>query len=146
MRVRIQTIGDTPMPEYQTSGAVAFDLQAREETTIPARSLGLIPTGLIIETPREHALLVCARSSTPKKKGLLIPHGIGIIDQDYCGEQDEIQLQYYNFTDEDVLIKKHERCGQAMFLRVDKADFEKIHLTQTTFSETSRGGFGSTGN
>ena len=31
MNVNITTIGDTPLPEYETEGAVAFDFRAREE-------------------------------------------------------------------------------------------------------------------
>ena len=86
-------------------------------------------------------LTVVTRSSTPKKKGLLVPHGIGIIDQDYHGEKDEIMLQVYNFTDQEVAIARGERVGQAAFVRVDRGEWEEV----SEMKETSRGGFGSTG-
>ncbi len=142
MRIRIHTIGDTPLPEYETEGAVAFDLRARERTVIEPRSLGLVRTGLVIEVPKGYTMLLAARSSTPKKKGLLMPHGMGVIDQDYCGPDDENLLQYYNFTDEPVVIEKGERCGQAFFARIAKAEWEMVE----TIKDTSRGGFGGTGN
>jgi dUTP pyrophosphatase len=140
MRVNIKTLGDTPLPQYQTSGAVAFDLHARESTFIPAKSVAYIPTGLIIKVPEGYVLQVCARSSTPKR-GLLIPHGFGIIDQDYHGENDEILLQYYNFSDSDMWITKGERVGQAMFVKIEKAEWQPAEK----MAEKSRGGFGSTG-
>lgn len=142
MKFRIRTLAGGVVPSYETKGAVAFDLSASAKTTIPARSLGLIPTGLVVEVPDGYALLLCARSSTPKKKGLLIPHGVGIIDQDYCGPEDELFVQYYNFTDADVTVAAGERCAQGLLVRVGKADFCVVD----ELAATSRGGFGSTGN
>ena len=55
----------------------------------------LIPTNLIIETPKNYMLMLASRSSTPIKLGLRVSNGIGIIDQDYCGPEDEIKLQVY---------------------------------------------------
>ena len=140
MNVRIKTIGDTAIPKYQTPGAVGFDFSARETTVIPARSIGLVPTGCVIEVPPGYMLHVGARSSTPKKKGLLVPHGFGVIDQDYCGDGDEILLQFYNFTDKDVTVEKGERVGQGVFVRVGIVQFEQVQ----SMGNKDRGGFGST--
>ncbi len=142
MQVKIKRIDTSlPLPQYQTNGAVAFDLYSREDLVIKPKTVALIPTNLIIKVPTGYMLTVVTRSSTPKKKGLLVPHGIGIIDQDYHGEKDEIMLQVYNFTDQAVSIIKGERIGQAAFVRVDQAEWEEV----SEMKETSRGGFGSTG-
>lgn len=142
MKIKIKRIDQTlPLPEYQTPGAVAFDVYAREAMTIAPKTIARIPTNLIIKIPKGYVLSVVTRSSTPVKKGLLIPHGMGVIDQDYCGENDEILYQVYNFTDESVTVERGERVGQAMFLRVDQMEWEEVD----TMSEPSRGGFGTTG-
>jgi dUTP pyrophosphatase len=142
MQVKIKRIDTSlPLPEYQTSGAVAFDLYSRTDMAIAPKTIALIPTNLIIETPAGYMLTVVTRSSTPKKKGLLVPHGIGIIDQDYHGEKDEIMLQVYNFTEQEVPITKGERVGQAAFVRVDRGEWQEVNETK----KDSRGGFGSTG-
>ncbi len=142
MQVNIKRIDTSlPLPEYQTSGAVAFDLYSREDMTIAPKTIALIPTNLIIQTPAGYMLTVVTRSSTPKKKGLLVPHGIGIIDQDYHGEKDEIMLQVYNFTDQEVAIARGERVGQATFVRVDRAQWNEV----SEMKPDSRGGFGTTG-
>jgi dUTP pyrophosphatase len=86
-------------------------------------------------------LVVVTRSSAPKKKGLLVPHGIGIIDQDYHGEKDEIILQVYNFTDREASVSRGERIGQAAFMRVDQGEWDEVNEME----KNSRGGFGSTG-
>ena len=88
---------DLPLPQSETHGAVGCDLLVRTDTLVPAGGIALIPTGLIVEVPEGYALIVASRSSTPRKKGLTQPHGIGVIDQDYCGPDDELQIQVQNF-------------------------------------------------
>ncbi len=142
MNVRIRAINGAAVPKYQTSGACGFDIAANETTVIASKAIGLVPTGLIVEVPIGYALLVGSRSSTAKKCGLLSPHGFGLIDQDYHGDADQIYLQFYNFTDEQVTVAKGERIGQGFFVRCDQAQFT---VMSGSLRDGSRGGFGSTG-
>ena len=98
MKVKIKRIDrELPLPVYETDGSVGFDILAREELTIPAKEISMIPSNLIVEVPEKYMLVVASRSSTPGKKGLTPPHGFGIIDHDYCGQEDEIKVLVYNF-------------------------------------------------
>jgi dUTP pyrophosphatase len=128
-----------PLPEYQTSGAVAFDLYSRETVTIAPRSIYRIPTNFVIQVPDGYMLYIKDRSSTAKKKGLLPT--AGIIDRDYCGPNDEILFQVYNVTDQEVVVERGERIAQGMFVRVDTADWHEVQ----EMDQPDRGGFGSTG-
>jgi dUTP pyrophosphatase len=85
-------------------------------------------------------LLLTLRSSTPRKKGLLKPHGVGVVDQDYCGPEDEIKIQVYNFTEEAVTVERGEKIGQGIFVRIDQVEWNETEFLE----KTSRGGFGST--
>jgi dUTP pyrophosphatase len=129
-----------PLPTYATPGSVGFDLLCRELTEIAPRSLGLVPGNVIVHTPPGFMLLISLRSSTPRRKGLLIPHGIGVIDQDYCGEGDEIMLQIYNFRDEPITVERGERIAQGMFVPITRATWNEVGEVGQ-----GRGGFGSTG-
>ena len=129
-----------PLPTYATAGSVAFDLLCREDTRIAPRTLGRIPANVIVQTPPGYMLLVTLRSSTPRRKGLLVPHGVGIIDQDYCGEGDEIMLQVYNFLDEAVTVQRGERIAQGMFVPIMQVNWNEVDEVGK-----GRGGFGSTG-
>lgn len=129
------------IPEYQTNGSVGFDLAASQEVTINPGEIQLIPTGLVVKVPVGLMLMLVSRSSTPRKKGLTKPHSIGIIDQDYCGETDELKIQVYNFTDSPVVINKGDRIAQGIFVPVVKAEFLEVD----SHNQESRGGFGSTG-
>lgn len=143
MKVKIKRIDNTlPLPRYETDGSVGFDFLAREEVTVAPHSLGFIPSNVIIEVPESYMLVVSLRSSTPRKKGLLIPHGIGVIDHDYCGPKDEIKIQVYNFSDSSVMILRGEKIAQGIFVHIDTALWEEVDGMR----EKSRGGFGSTDN
>lgn len=143
MKFSITRIDKTmPVPAYQTKGSVGFDLYSRVDMEVAPQSLALIPTNLVVKVPAGYMFLVVPRSSTPRKKGLLIPHGIGVIDQDYCGEKDEVLFQVYNFTNQEVAIARGERIAQGLLVKVGIAEFVEKDTAHTT---TSRGGIGSTG-
>jgi dUTP pyrophosphatase len=142
MQLPITRIDNTlPMPQYETAGAVAFDVYARETITIAPRSLALIPTNLIVQIPAGYALLLASRSSTPRKKGLSIPHGIGVIDQDYCGPEDELRAQVFNNGLAEVTVERGERIAQALIVPIARVELVERELA----TAESRGGFGSTG-
>jgi dUTP pyrophosphatase len=141
LRVAIKRVDPSlPLPTYATAGSVGFDLICREDTEILPRTIELIPGNVIVRIPEGYFLLLSLRSSTPRRKGLLIPNGVGIIDQDYCGEGDELRVQVYNFCEEAVQVKRGERIAQGLFIPVTRVIWDEV-------SEVGkgRGGFGSTG-
>lgn len=141
MIIKIKRIDKSlPLPKYESVGAVAFDVLARETVTIAPNDIGRVPVNVIIEIPTGYMLLLKDRSSTAKKKRLICTPGF--IDQDFCGDGDELQLQFYNFHTEPVTIERGERLGQAAFVRVDQAQWEEVDSME---KNTTRGGFGSTG-
>jgi dUTP pyrophosphatase len=116
-------------------------LATAEAATIQPGKIIRIPTGLVVETPPGYMLMVASRSSTPRSHGVMIPQGIGIVDQDYSGDTDELLLQVHNFTAEAVTIPAGTRIAQAGFVRVDQAELVETAETMSA----ARGGFGSTG-
>ncbi len=141
MIVKIKRIDKSiPLPQYESKGAVAFDVLSREKIVIEPHEIGRVPVNVVIEIPKGYMLLLKDRSSTARKKGLLCT--VGFIDQDYCGENDEIILQFYNFKAEPVIIEKAERLGQAAFVPIEKAEWEEVESME---HNKDRGGFGSTG-
>lgn len=143
MKVTIKRLNKTlPLPQYHTPGSAGFDFCASEQITIPAKEIARIPTGLVIATPPGYFLAVINRSSVPQKKGLMMPNGIGVIDSDYCGDNDEILVLMQNFTNQPVTIEKGERIAQGLFLKVEQGQW----METEQMNEKSRGGFGSTGN
>lgn len=127
-------------PAYATAGSVGFDLCTAEPVDIDPGAIALVGTGVVIATPPGWCLMVSLRSSTPRKFGVLQPHAIGIIDQDYCGPADELRLQLLNYTRAAVHIPADSRIAQGVFVRTERANW-----TEHDAARESRGGFGSTG-
>ena len=141
MQVKITRIDESlPLPEYKTSGAVGFDLYARRQTRIAPGESVRIPSNVIIKTPPGYMLLLTARSSLSKKRGLMLANGVGVIDQDFCGPEDEIQIALINVGSETHIIERNERVVQAMLIKIERAEWEESEIEAPT-----RGGFGSTG-
>ncbi len=142
MEIKIKRIDTSlPLPEYKTTGAVAFDLYSRLDEVIPGKTLKLVPANFIIGTPEGYMLMLTARSSLAKKKGLMMGNGVGTIDQDYCGDTDELLLSLYNFTDTEVKIEKGERLAQGIFVKIEKGNWNEVQ----NMENENRGGFGTTG-
>ncbi len=141
MKIKIKRLDKAlPLPIYETAGSVGFDILARKEVIVEVKSVAMVPGNIIVEVPKNYMLMIASRSSTPKKKGLLTPHGIGIIDHDYCGPTDEIHIQVYNFRTEPVTIKRGEKIAQGVFVHIDKFEWEEVK----NMGNKNRGGFGST--
>ncbi|MFR5765858.1 MAG: dUTP diphosphatase [Clostridia bacterium] len=132
------------LPERKTKYSAGYDVEAAEDCVIPAFKLGqaptLVKTGLKAYMPEDEYLMLCNRSSNPKKKGLVMANSIGIIDSDYYENPDNdghFMFAFFNIKAEDIEIKKGDVIGQAIFQKYltvdnDKAEGERV------------GGFGST--
>lgn len=142
MKIRIKRLDPTiGLPLYGTDGAAAFDLAAAENCSIPPGAIALIGTGLVIEVPSGHFLAILARSSTPLKRGLMVANGVGVIDSDYSGPDDEVKIQVLNVTKKGVEIQKGDRIAQGVILPAPRIQWVEV----SRLARTTRGGFGSTG-
>jgi dUTP pyrophosphatase len=142
MQVTVKRIDkQLPLPVYETKGAAGFDFVARTDVTIEPKAIQLVPGNIVIAIPQGYMLAVFSRSSTPKKKGVMLPHGVGVIDSDYCGPTDEIWIQVMNFTDSPVTIKRGEKIAQGVLLPVEQAEWQEVE----EMTAPSRGGRGTTG-
>ena len=132
------------LPIRKTKYSAGYDIEAAEDTIIPSFKKGanptLIKTGLKAYMKEDEYLMLCNRSSNPKKKGLVMANSVGIIDKDYYGNPDNdghFMFSFYNMKEEDVVIKKGEAIGQAIFQKYLTIDNDKAEGERT-------GGFGST--
>lgn len=128
------------LPGYETPGAAAFDLAASEDAIVPPGEVRLVRTGLVIEVPAGMFLGVFARSSTPLRRGLMVANGVGVVDPDYCGPEDEVKIAVMNFTKAPVEIRAGDRIAQGILLAAPRVSWEEA----SAFRADSRGGFGST--
>jgi dUTP pyrophosphatase len=142
MRLRIRRLDPTiSLPAYATAEAAGFDLAAARDVVIAPRQITLIPTGLVIEVPPRHCLAILARSSTPLKRGLMVANGVGIIDPDYSGPDDEVMIQVLNVTEAPVTVRRGDRLAQGIVFPAPSVTWEEVPAIRGV----SRGGFGASG-
>ena len=132
------------LPVRKTKYSAGYDVEAAEDTIVPAFKPGmkptLIKTGLKAYCQPNEFFMLCNRSSNPGKKGLVMANSVGIVDKDYYNNPDNdghFMFAFYNIKDEDVEIKKGDCIGQAIFMPFLIADNDKAEGERT-------GGFGST--
>lgn len=117
-----------------------IDLRTGVDVFMKKGDFQLIPLGAAIQLPENTEALLIPRSSTFKKYGIIQANSVGLIDESYCGEQDEWMFPAY--ATKDIVIPKNTRICQ--FRIQEHQPFVTIteveHLTGT-----NRGGFGSTG-
>lgn len=143
MRLKIRRLDPTvPLPTYGTDEAAGFDLAAAHDVRVAPGQIALVRTGLVIEVPTGHFLGIFARSSTPLKRGLMVANGVGVIDPDYSGPNDEVMVQVLNFTSAEVQVQRGDRLAQAVVLPAPRVSWQEV----TEIREVTRGGFGTTGN
>lgn len=48
-----------------------------------------IPLGVAMKLPEGYEAIMASRFSAPKKMGIMMANGIGVVDQSYCGDDDQ---------------------------------------------------------
>ena len=66
-----------------------IDLRSAADVELEAGEFKLIPLGIAIELPHGYEAHVVPRSSTFKNFGVLQVNSMGVIDETYCGDNDQ---------------------------------------------------------
>jgi len=114
------------------------DLFSVEDCELYPGEQKLVDTGVAIKIPRGYAGFIYNRSSQGKK-GITIPHSVGVIDSDYRGN---LKVLLKNISEDPYKISVGDRIAQLVIQPIQLVDFKDI------WNDTARGtrGFGSTGN
>lgn len=117
-------------------------IDLRSATTIKLKKgeFKLIPLGVAMELPKGYEANIVPRSSTYKNFKIVQTNHFAVIDESYCGDND--QWFYPVIAMEDTVIKFNDRICQ---FRINKK-MEEIEIQQVeTLGNDDRGGIGSTG-
>lgn len=138
---------DAKLPTRGTPDSVGLDLYAYciseskrpNKILIPPNATRNIPTGLRIEPPRGHYLMVCSRSGLAQKS-IFVANAPGIIDPDYRGE---IKVLLYNGSHESYYVEHEHRIAQMILAPILPTTI--MCVEELSESERGQSGFGSTG-
>lgn len=136
---RVSSYPDAVLPKRATKGSAGYDFTVAADTFCPYNEVTYVPTGIKMQIDDGYELRLSIRSSSPKKYGVMLANGIGVIDSDYYNNPDNeghIMFAILPFEG-DVTFKKGDRIGQGVINR--------YFLTDDDMAEGVReGGFGST--
>lgn len=117
-----------------------IDLRAAETVDMEPMEFKLIPLGIAMQLPAGYEAHVIPRSSTFKNFGIIQANSMGLIDESYCGDND--QWYFPAIALRKTTIRTNDRICQFRIMK---------HQPQIKFREVdnlnneSRGGIGSTG-
>lgn len=139
-RIRVKYFVEGIDPIQKISVGDWIDLRAGETVEIKKGDYYLIRLGVGMILPEGYEALVLPRSSTPKKFGIMLANSMGVIDNSYCGDNDE--WKFPAIAIRDTVIKKGDRIAQ---FRIMENQSKLIFETVSNLKAESRGGIGSTG-
>ena len=117
-----------------------IDLRAAEKVELKAGEFKLIPLGVAMQLPEGYEAHIVPRSSTYKNFGIIQTNHQAVIDESYCGDND--QWFYPTYALRDTVININDRiCQFRIMKKQPKINFEEVE----ELNNEDRGGIGSTG-
>ena len=117
-----------------------IDLRSSERIELKQFERTLIPLGIAMQLPKNYEALLAPRSSTYKNFGIIQTNTPGIIDNEYCGNNDQWMMSVVALRD--TIIEVGDRICQFRIQEV----MPKVKITEVdVLGNPNRSGFGSTG-
>ena len=141
MKIRIKYFTDRiEKLKYIDGKSDWIDLRAAEDVSLKQGEFRLIPLGVAVELPKGYEAHVVPRSSTFKNFGVIQTNSCGVIDETYCGDNDQWFMPVLAMRDTE--IHTNDRiCQFRIFEHQPALEFEETDRLEGK----DRGGLGSTG-
>lgn len=138
---RLKWTGDADCePVRRFQGDAGFDLVTSEKTTIPGGEFQDVPCGIRLELPPGVWGLIIARSSTLRRRGLLVQQGV--VDNGYRGA---VFVGTYNLSEREHVVERGERIAQLLPFAQYSRDMVPSRVEKLSVTDRGGRGFGSTG-
>ncbi|MGN0354818.1 MAG: dUTP diphosphatase [Muricoprocola sp.] len=117
-----------------------IDLRAAQDVELKKGEYKLIPLGVAMKLPAGYEAYIVPRSSTFKNFGIIQTNHQGVVDESYCGDDDQWFMPVY--ATRDTVIHVNDRICQFRLMKHQPViEFEE----KQELEKENRGGFGSTG-
>lgn len=139
--IKIRYLSDKIEPLTYIAGKSDWiDLRAAEDVEMKAGDFKLIPLGIAMQLPNGYEAIMAPRSSTLKNFGITQTNSIGVIDETYCGDND--QWYFPAEAKRNTVIHAGDRICQ---FRILEHQPQLVFEPVSTLGNDDRGGIGSTG-
>ena len=139
LEIKIKYVTDIKPIEVNEVGDWV-DLRSAQDVDLEPFDFAYIPLGVCMQIPKGYTAIVAPRSSTFKKWGVIQTNSVGVIDESYCGDNDQWCMPVLAIRR--THIHKNDRiCQFRLIKKTEPLDFTRVK----TLGNTDRGGLGSTG-
>lgn len=138
--VKIDGDDQALLPSRGYRDDAGLDLYVADNYLIAPKQFMDLSCGISMQLPERHWGMITGRSSTFRKKGLLVH--TGIIDTGYRGP---LFAGVWNTRGESVEVKKGERIAQLLMFYNTTMHYHPEHVPELGPSQRGANGFGSTG-
>ena len=140
LEIKIKYFTDIEPIRFIENKSDWYDLRAAEEVEMKAGDFKLIKLGIAMQLPKGYEAHMAPRSGTFKNFGIIQANHVAVIDESYCGDNDE--WLYPAIALRDTVIHKNDRiCQFRIMEHQPPVQFVKVERLEGK----DRGGFGSTG-
>ena len=140
MEIKIKYFTDIEPIQFIAGKSDWYDLRAAEDVEMEAGEFKLIKLGVAMQLPKGYEAIMAPRSSTFKNFGILQTNSIGVIDETFCGDDD--QWRFPALAMRDTVIHKNDRICQ---FRIIEHQPPVVFNVVEKLDNANRGGIGSTG-
>jgi dUTP pyrophosphatase len=117
-----------------------IDLRAAETVDMEPMEFKLIPLGIAMQLPSGYEAHVIPRSSTFKNFGIIQANSMGLIDESYCGDNDQWYFPAIALR-KTTILANDRICQFRIMKHQPQIEFREVD----NLNNESRGGIGSTG-
>lgn len=117
-----------------------IDLRAAETVDMDPMEFKLIPLGIAMHLPAGYEAHVIPRSSTFKNFGIIQANSMGLIDESYCGDNDQWYFPAIALR-KTTILANDRICQFRIMKHQPQIEFREVD----NLNNESRGGIGSTG-
>lgn len=117
-----------------------IDLRCSEEVTLKKGDHKYIPLGICMELPKGYEAWLTSRSSMAGRYGIMHCDDLGVIDNSYCGDNDQWYLPVIALRDTQLHVNDRI-CQFRLHEIMPELDIEEVQ----ELGNPDRGGLGSTG-
>lgn len=128
------------LPSRSHEDDAGLDLYVTERTVIGAGKFVDVPCGVRVELPSWTWAMLTGRSSTLRRRGLMV--NTGVIDPGYRGP---LFAGVFNLTNNHVIVEEGERLAQLIIMQNVTAEFDVQQVDTLSDHPRGQNGFGSSG-
>ena len=138
--IRVTAESEEYIPTKHYEGDAGFDLICSQTTNIPYQEFVDVPCGINVQLPPGVWAMITGRSSTLRKRHLLVSQGI--IDNGYRGP---IYAGVQNLGSRAAVVEEGERIAQLIPFPLTAQNLQFAYVDELDESDRGEAGFGSTG-